>query len=201
MLRPSHRSARVAFHSDALSTCFRGELRSSKLGLRHVDKGIYFDQLYRWFANFDSRSFMILNLEDFSKKTDFYLLKVLNFISTQGGKEGGKFRDDKRKSKNKLLALGGASSGVNFGLRFLSSPNSIVKKLAIARKRFEDLLVATRNDAALAEKWYLQRYHGDEVRVDEIRKFIETETALREFYKPYTKKLEDMMKGYGFGNN
>ena len=39
---------RRAQHAEAVFTCFGSEfLRSPQLGLRHVDKGIYFDQLYR----------------------------------------------------------------------------------------------------------------------------------------------------------
>jgi hypothetical protein len=44
----------------ALQTCFGEELRSKSLGLRHVDKSIYYDQLVRWLLNFHPNQFIFL---------------------------------------------------------------------------------------------------------------------------------------------
>ena len=50
----------------ALSRCFGPLLHSARLGGRHVDKGVYADQLERWFANFPRRQFFITSLECFA---------------------------------------------------------------------------------------------------------------------------------------
>ena len=74
----------------ALKTCFTTKLfRSAKLGHFHVDKGVYIDQLYRWFLNFPSQNFLIISLEQLhSHPVDIYqcILQFLGVHSTSDDK-------------------------------------------------------------------------------------------------------------------
>lgn len=63
-----------------LATCFGDKFRAAELGLRHIDKGIYYDQLERWFQNFSRDQFLIIKYEDWMKKPSEYFEKTLNFM-------------------------------------------------------------------------------------------------------------------------
>ena len=49
---------------DNLQKCFGADFRNPKLGFRHIDKGIYIDQLDRWLQNFHRKQFHIILYEE-----------------------------------------------------------------------------------------------------------------------------------------
>lgn len=65
---------------DVLKTCFGSEFRSSKLGLRHIDKGVYSDQFLRWFVNFDPWQFHVLRLEDVTRDAEHAMSSLMAFL-------------------------------------------------------------------------------------------------------------------------
>jgi Sulfotransferase domain len=69
-------------HFRALKQCFGRNLRSTSLGSRHLDKGIYYDQLLRWRDNFPSKNFHITSLERWAKNASVEYEKLLSFIFT-----------------------------------------------------------------------------------------------------------------------
>eukprot|EP01032_Pedospumella_encystans_P014969 gene14969-17167_t len=67
--------------------CFGAHLRSPTLGTRHVDKGLYVDQIIRWFASFRRDQFRFILLENFSAEpADQFqdLLEFMNIPATAG---------------------------------------------------------------------------------------------------------------------
>ena len=71
-----------------LKRCFGKEYRSPRLGSRHIDKGIYYDQLLRWFEEFDPSSFFITSLESVNKEPDAVMAAILDFIGANKDKDG-----------------------------------------------------------------------------------------------------------------
>jgi hypothetical protein len=66
----------------ALKKCFGNKLRSKTLGLRHIDKGIYIDQIIRWIGNFDNlNNYLFISFKDFSKNTKKIYKKILKFLN------------------------------------------------------------------------------------------------------------------------
>lgn len=101
----------VRNHFMAVNTCFNDErLATRLLGLRHVDKSIYADQLLRWFLLFPNpERFLVLYLEEFAQSPHTQLSRVLKFMGVQTND----------------LAL----QGISFRDKKLSQPNSIYRKL------------------------------------------------------------------------
>jgi len=64
----------------ALAKCFHPYFRSAQLGGRHLDKGIYLDQLQRWWANFPRSAFYISSLETFAANPQAEFSAMLSFI-------------------------------------------------------------------------------------------------------------------------
>ena len=68
--------------------CFGKSLRSKSLGSRHVDKGVYVEQLVRWFVNFHPRQFAVVPLSKFAKaplETLSFLLRFLELPDLDNG--------------------------------------------------------------------------------------------------------------------
>ena len=65
---------------NALKSCFGKDLRSSRLGLRHLDKSIYIDQMIRWLANFSSEQFYILSLDSLGRDAKSAMSGLLQFL-------------------------------------------------------------------------------------------------------------------------
>eukprot|EP01032_Pedospumella_encystans_P015487 gene15487-17709_t len=61
--------------------CFGAHLRSPTLGTRHVDKGLYVDQIIRWFASFRRDQFRFMLLEKFSAEPADQFQDLLNFMN------------------------------------------------------------------------------------------------------------------------
>lgn len=67
-------------HSNALKFCFGSLYRDKSLGSRHIDKGIYHDQIQRWFDNFPSRNFLFISSKRFQKNPTIEYRRLLDFI-------------------------------------------------------------------------------------------------------------------------
>jgi hypothetical protein len=68
-------------HYVAVKSCFNSLLRDAALGKMHVNKGIYIDQLQRWFLNFPPQNFLIVSLEQFELYPQDILGCILQFMS------------------------------------------------------------------------------------------------------------------------
>ena len=62
--------------------CFGSALRSPSLGLRHLDKGVYIDQVRRWHASFQPSQFMFITLEEFTLQPQEHMRRLLEFMNT-----------------------------------------------------------------------------------------------------------------------
>jgi hypothetical protein len=71
-------------HFQSLKQCFGSHFRSKLLGSRHIDKGIYIDQIQRWYDNFPSYNFYFISLHQFEKNPTFEYNKLLKFIFNNG---------------------------------------------------------------------------------------------------------------------
>ena len=65
----------------ALQLCYGDELRSPDLGHRHIDKGIYVDQIHRWWDNFPSKNFYFILFDKFIENPRDEFRKLLDFIN------------------------------------------------------------------------------------------------------------------------
>lgn len=63
-----------------LKKCFGRDFYSPKLGLRHIDKGIYADQISRWLQNFHLSQFHFLVYENWVKDPLKHYHEVLQFL-------------------------------------------------------------------------------------------------------------------------
>ena len=63
-----------------LRHCFGDKFRSPSLGLMHIDKGIYGDQLARWLQNFPKASFYVTSLERYTADRPGELKRMLSFL-------------------------------------------------------------------------------------------------------------------------
>lgn len=61
-----------------LHKCFGNSFRSPSLGLRHLDKGIYIDQVLRWLINFGRHQFLIVT----TQQLKLYPAETLDHILT-----------------------------------------------------------------------------------------------------------------------
>jgi hypothetical protein len=75
-----HRPMLRTKESEIINNCFGKHLRSSNLGNRHIDKGIYSSQLYRWFLNFNESNFFITRFEDFVTDTDRIYKSLIKYL-------------------------------------------------------------------------------------------------------------------------
>ena len=67
-------------HSSALKFCFGSLYRDKSLGSRHIDKGIYHDQIQRWYDNFPSHNFYFISLKKFERNSVVEFQRLLDFI-------------------------------------------------------------------------------------------------------------------------
>ena len=66
----------------ALSNCFgAANLRTGNiLGLRHVDKGVYVDQFFRWFINLDASTFYVAYIEAWNIFAESCFADLIEFL-------------------------------------------------------------------------------------------------------------------------
>ena len=81
---------------NALEKCFGDKLRDPELGGRHIDKGVYVDQLQRWFSSFPpafvggSASYYLSSLEAMKDNQSSELSRLLEFLKVPAsGTESG----------------------------------------------------------------------------------------------------------------
>ena len=72
---------RQSHHLHQLKRCFGASIQSTTLGLRHVDKSIYIDQIFRWYLNFPSTNFYILTIEEWEQDPFGHYTQLLKFIN------------------------------------------------------------------------------------------------------------------------
>jgi hypothetical protein len=65
-------------HRLALKQCFGRKLRTASLGLRHLDKSIYVDQLARWLLHFPFDHFVIVHSRELTEHPGETLERVLH---------------------------------------------------------------------------------------------------------------------------
>ena len=63
-----------------LKKCFGDKFRSPSLGLRHIEKGIYFDQLNRWFCNFPQQNFYLMMYDLWKLNPKKEIMKFWKFL-------------------------------------------------------------------------------------------------------------------------
>ena len=74
-----------------LVRCFGPLMNSARLGGRHVDKGIYADQLERWFINFPRENFFITSLEQWQADAPREFARLLQFIGVDPKPESASY--------------------------------------------------------------------------------------------------------------
>ena len=75
----------------SLVRCFGPLMNSAQLGGRHVDKGIYADQLERWFINFPRENFFITSLEQWQTDAPREYARLLHFIGVDPKPESASY--------------------------------------------------------------------------------------------------------------
>ena len=160
----------------SLKYCFGSSMvRSSKLGLRHVDKGVYVDQLYRWFVNFDRQNIIVETVDSWTDKTNFTTSFILSFqriLSFMNIKD-----DD-----TKLL--------LHQPQRSLLNPNKIWRDIRAVLddfSRFESKYHSSITVNNIAEKKIIQQY-------------LRIEKKLYDFYRPYNRLLTVFLHAVAYEN-
>lgn len=72
---------RQSQHLQQLRRCFGAALHSNTLGLRHVDKSIYYDQIFRWYLNFPPENFYVTSIEEWEQDPLEQYMQLLKFIN------------------------------------------------------------------------------------------------------------------------
>lgn len=118
-------------HFGALKTCFGpGAFRSSTLGLRHVDKSIYFDQLARWLLYFPLNRFVFVANADLERDAGGTLMAILKKLHPQFALR----RDDWQRQLNAALSNGSTHSGEL--PHHLHRPNKLHQRLSRENETF-----------------------------------------------------------------
>jgi hypothetical protein len=158
---------------NSLTICFGKKLRSSSLGTRHFDKGIYFDQLYRWLLNFHPKSFQIsfIDFWNFDKIKNFKLLT--SFIGFNVSEE------------------------VIFNLVTLkdklTAPNSIGKNISELVYKWK--LLVSRNSNEFPQE---NLHEFTPKNLQEINKYFHIENKLKSLYFPYNILFVKLLKAMGY---
>lgn len=124
----AHKRQARANNLRALKDCFGSLYRDKVLGSRHIDKGIYYDQIQRWYDNFPKHNFHFISLSKFEKNPAFEYARLLRFI----------FRDtfpaDSRETSDQptifsdldsFLSLQASANSTLFNLKRLVKPNRL----------------------------------------------------------------------------
>jgi hypothetical protein len=169
----------------ALRACFGAQLRSAKLGLRHLDKGIYVDQLERWWSNFPRENFHIMFLRDWERNSTAEFEKLLMFfyapshveIDSRDRGRGGNDTDLPSYPHGKVFTAGG-------GLISSTAPNR------------EDLRTRLQVDPPvshmLASGYRRLSKPNNNSLIDPIPSFFVD--TLKDFYAPYNEQLEALLE-------
>jgi hypothetical protein len=79
---PAETAALEALVHSASTRSFGDQVRSPALGRRHLDKGVYIDQVLRWYASFNPAQFHFMTLEQFSRVSQQAMEELLEFMET-----------------------------------------------------------------------------------------------------------------------
>eukprot|EP01034_Spumella_vulgaris_P028606 gene28606-35491_t len=83
----------LLYHS--LVECYGASLRSPTLGHRHLDKGVYVDQIARWLdAGFRREQFLFVGLSDLQNAPQETFQKVLDFMQVLPTRRSGTLLED-----------------------------------------------------------------------------------------------------------
>lgn len=113
----------VQLYYNSLQRCFGNEFRKASLGLRHLDKSIYFDQLSRWLINFHPSQFRLISSEEMLLNPLGTVENVLSFIS----------------SKPLLLEQMRSLSSMDTSTRHLERPNKLSRNVKLSLEEEREL--------------------------------------------------------------
>jgi len=151
----------------SLSTCFgHGNLRAAALGDRHVDKGIYVDQFFRWFANFDSKLFYVTFVENLDRNPSRFFRRLLHFLQSN--------------MSEKMDHASTVNDVVMKADKRLVSPNIIGRNISQLILKWR--LSTISNETTLT---------SDDL--DLVNLYMTIKTKLRNFYRPYNSLFVKLM--------
>lgn len=157
---------------NANKRCFGANLRSPALGTRHIDKGIYIDQLLRWYASFNPTQFYVGTLEAFAREPREQFQDILDFVAVPSVLNGPPLTSKIYLANESAMTV---SAGVHLGTHTATNVSSqtrsydpVVSVLDFKKKRLE------RPNKLMPE---LSSVDADEL------------SALYAYYKPYNDLL------------
>ena len=167
---------------EALCSCFGDDLRSSKLGARHLDISIYVDQLQRWYLNFlptVSAPSTTASTTPSSANTNIDRNRANDGIDNEQPIESLYFisslEDLKQRPKEMLQQM----------LTFLYTNN----------ESSDSIKLQSTSTSILPSEVYLTQPNALS-KLSENQLSEEMRNVLMEFYRPYTKQLEVLLKKY-----
>jgi hypothetical protein len=114
----------------ASTQCFGSLLRSPALGQRHLDKGVYIDQILRWYASFHPSQFHFMTLEDFSQDPRRGMNSLLRFLQVEHD-EGNKLNSLRQDLESGAEGgYNGFIDGLDFAKKRLERPNARMSDLS-----------------------------------------------------------------------
>jgi hypothetical protein len=115
----------------ASKRCFGSKLRSPTLGGRHIDKGVYIDQIIRWYASFRKEQFHFIPLERFSVDPRNQFQDLLDFLQVPSGE---------KKYTNRVVYVKEGSSQSSIPSEVTQEPrvyDAVIDKLDFRKRRLE----------------------------------------------------------------
>ena len=211
-----HHDNRYNYEYEALQTCFGSRLfRHPSLGHRHLDKGIYIDQLERWFRNFPPQYTTSINTSHHTNTNDsdtesryknsikkectnYFIMTLEEFKSNPKhwyrrllqflriGTPIGKLSDD-----NVLSSM----TNIDFSHVRLRKPNLRYRSTSNKRRSNNNSNTADNESKRRKNKVY-NHHHSNRTSTstdtDNYSDYLDSDFKhmLREFYSVYNKRLE-----------
>jgi len=101
--------------------CFGSLLRSPLLGGRHIDKGVYIDQILRWYASFAPHQFHFIPLDQFASSPVSEFRALLEFMATPTSSDIGAGTSTTTTTTNNP-----SPSTIDFTKKRLETPNTLM---------------------------------------------------------------------------
>lgn len=123
--------------------CFGNhQFNNKSLGRRHIDKGIYFDQIIRWYHYFKRQQFHYIFLKQFSKQPKLLFHKLLFFLDNNNSTNNdlAHFNYNNNNMKSKKSYYEKIINNTNFTNRRLVRPNSLqtnTVQLSLSKSDFQ----------------------------------------------------------------
>ncbi len=118
---------------NTLEKCFGSEhFRSKKLGWRHLDKGLYIDQILRWQINFFPDQFLFISTSALASAPKDVMQRILTFATQESHAAKGKEKKKKLRRMERETVHREIFSGLrllDFSRRYLEKPNKHAKGL------------------------------------------------------------------------